>query len=297
MLHFLKLIKFKNLFVILFTLFLFKYGFLIFQGVPLALNNWQFLLLVLACLFIATAAYLINSVFDTDIEELKMSESKAYNCYVILNITGVGIGFYLANLIGKPSFSALFIGVAATSYVYASSLKQNLLIGNFIQSLTLSFCILIVGIFDLFPVILPQNKPIMTVLFQVMIDYSVFCFMILFLREIVTDLKNINRDYNSGKRTLPIILGVKRTTKLVFALSIIPVIAVIYYIYTYIFNLEIATGYLMLFVLGPLLYFSIKTWIAKTTKDFNTLSLILNGILILGILSILIITLNKKYYA
>ncbi len=48
-----------------------------------------------------------------------------------------------------------------------------------------------------------------------------------FIREIIKDLEDINGDYNQGMRTLPIVLGISMTTKLVFALSFIPCIALL----------------------------------------------------------------------
>jgi 4-hydroxybenzoate polyprenyltransferase len=38
--------------------------------------------------------------------------------------------FYLSNVILKPSFAAVFILIAATLYLYATSLKQILIVGN-----------------------------------------------------------------------------------------------------------------------------------------------------------------------
>jgi 4-hydroxybenzoate polyprenyltransferase len=71
----------------------------------------------------------------------------------------------LSNVILKPSFAAIFILIAATLYIYATSLKQMLLLGN-IVALLLSFSVIIIGIFDLYPVIDQANQPIMANLFS-----------------------------------------------------------------------------------------------------------------------------------
>jgi 4-hydroxybenzoate polyprenyltransferase len=55
--------------------------------------------------------------------------------------------------------------IAATLYIYATSLKQMLLLGN-IVALLLSFSVIIIGIFDLYPVIDQANQPIMANLFR-----------------------------------------------------------------------------------------------------------------------------------
>lgn len=286
---------------------IFRYGFLKLQNIPLALNDWQYGLLVLSTVLIAAGGYVINNIFDQDTDNdnkpnnvivgKSISETNAYSIYVALNITGVSIGFYLSNVIAKPGFASLFILIAATLYFYAVNWKQMLLIGNFIVALLLSFSVIIIGIFDLFPVVNQSNQPLMANLFSILIDYAVFAFMINFIREIVKDLEDVNGDYNQGMRTLPIILGMSRTAKVVSILSFIPVCAILLYINNYLMPLLFVTIYMLLFVVGPLLYFSIKIWSASSQKEFHVLSLLLKWILLFGILSILVISLNMKYNA
>jgi 4-hydroxybenzoate polyprenyltransferase len=307
--NFLKLIRYQNLLLLAFMQLVFRFGFLKMQNIPLALNDWQYLLLVLSTVLIAAAGYVINNIFDqdTDLENKpnnlivgrSISETSAYNIYAVLNVTGVAIGFYLSNVISKPGFASIFILIAATLYIYATSLKQMLLVGNFVVALLLSFSVVIIGIFDLYPAITSENQQIMAVLFSILLDYAVFAFIINFLREIIKDLEDINGDSNQGMKTLPIVLGSKRTSKLVFALSFIPIISLLVYIKNYFManNLQFAALYSIVFVLAPLIYFSIKSWESKNKKHFHKLSILLKWILLFGILSIVIITLNIKYNA
>ncbi len=288
---------------------LFRYGFLKLQNIPLALNEWQYALLVLSTVLIAAAGYVINNILDqqTDwnnkpqdvIVGKTISETKAYNIYIGLNSTGVAIGFYLANVIDKPNFAALFIVIAATLYIYATSLKQLALVGNIIVALLLSVSVLIIGIFDLYPVITKENQQILGSLFSILLDYAIFAFMINFIREIVKDLEDINGDYNQGMKTLPIVLGIKRTSNIVFILSFLPITAIVYYIKTYLvaYNLFPTIFYTLVFILAPLFFFVVKIWTAKTQKDFKQLSTLLKWILFFGIFSILVLTLNIKHNA
>jgi 4-hydroxybenzoate polyprenyltransferase len=290
-----------------FMQFLFRYGFLKLQNIPLALNDGQYALLVLSTVLIAAAGYVINNILDqeTDFENkpqnllvgTKITETTAYNIYIALNCTGVAVGFYLANLIGKPNFAGLFIIIAATLYMYATSLKQIAVVGNFVVAFLLAISVLIIGIFDLYPVITIENQQIMGSLFSVLLDYAFFAFMINFIREIVKDMEDINGDYNHGMKTLPIIFGIKRTSIVVLALSIISIIALFIYIKDYLFayNLFSTIIYSLVFILAPLLLFTVKITIAKTQKDFHFLSNLLKGILFFGIFSILILTLNIIY--
>lgn len=304
---FLKVIRFKNLLMLALMQLTFRYGFLELQAIPLALADWQFILLVLSTVCIAAGGYLINNIFDTETDlynkpqhviiGTKISEAVAYNYYIALNITGVGIGFYLSNAINKPSFAIVFVAISATLYLYASSFKKYLLIGNILIAALLSISVLIVGIFDLFPIVTMENQAVMGTMFEILLDYAIFAFIINLLREIVKDLEDVNGDYNLGMNTLPIALGVSRTAKLAFFFSLIPLAALLYYISEYIFNLMYATIYSLIFMVAPLTYFTIKMYTAGTQKEFAHLSTVLKWVMLFGIVSILIISLNILYHA
>lgn len=301
---FLKLIRYQNLMMIALMQLIFKYGFLDQQNISLALNDWQYMLLVFTTVLLAAGGYLINNIMDKETDLINkpndvvvgkfISENTAFNLYIAFNIVGVGIGFYLSNLIEKPAFALLFILISATLYLYASSLKQSLLIGNVIVALLTSFTVIILGIFNLYPLITPDNQAYLGLLFKVLLDYALFAFIINFIREIVKDMEDVNGDYNQGMNTLPIALGVTRTARLVFLISFVPIVILLYYINEYYFinGLYIATVYCLLFIVAPLIYFTVKSASAKNKKDFHHLSLILKLVLFFGILSALIVNLN-----
>ena len=307
--NFLKLIRYQNLLMLALMQLIFRYGFLKLQNVPLALTDWQYGILILATVSIAAGGYIINAILDVETDTdnkpdtviigKSISETKGYNLYIGCTIVGVFIGFYLSNVIDKPGFASLFIIIAVTLYFYATSLKQSLLIGNLIIALLLSFSLLIVGVFDLYPVTFEENRPIMGLLFGILLDYAIFAFLLNFIREIVKDLEDIKGDSNQAMHTLPIVFGVKRTTKLVFVLSLIPILCVLYYLNYYLFQsgLILSTLYGFSFILAPLIYFTLRIGSATQTKDFHHLSTVLKWVLFFGILSIVVISLNIKHHA
>lgn len=300
---FLKLIRYQNLLLLVFMQLLFRYGFLNLQNIALALNDLQFAILVFSTVCIAAAGYIINNIFDreTDLINNKhvvvgkaISEAMAYNLYIALNVIGVGGGFYLSNVIAKPGFALIFIIVSGTLYLYASSLKQSLLIGNIVVALLTAISVIIIGLFDLFPMITPDNQAHLGILFKILLDYALFAFLINFIREIVKDLEDVKGDYNLGMNTLPIVLGVQRTSKIVLGVTALITVYLLYYSYAYYFNnnLYISTLFSLLFVIAPLIFFCVKLNSAKTTSDFKALSLILKIILLFGIVSIAVNTFN-----
>ena len=304
---FLKLIRYQNLLMLAFMQLIFRYGFFKNQNILLALADWQYGLLVLSTVLIAGGGYIINNIFDQNTDTINkpntvvigksISETQAYNLYVGLTATGVAIGFYLSNVIVKPGFASIFILIAATLYLYATSLKQMMLIGNIIVALLLSFSVIIIGIFDLYPATGIDNQQQMGLFFSILLDYAIFAFMINLLREIVKDIEDTDGDYNQGMNTLPIAIGKSRTGKIVFGLSFIPLFFILFYINKYLFELLFVTVYLLLFVVGPLIFFTVKMWSATSKKEFHILSMLLKWILLFGILSIVVISFNMKYNA
>lgn len=288
---------------------LFRYSFLKQQDIQLALTDWQYGLLVLSTVLLAAAGYVINNIFDVASDTINkpndvvigkgISETRAYNIYFGLNITGVAIGFYLSNVIMRPGFATIFILIASLLYFYSTTLKQIMLLGNFVVALLLALSVIIIGIFDIFPATDVDNQAQMASLFSILIDYALFAFMINFIREIVKDIEDVNGDYNQGLNTLPISIGISRTAKIALGFAIIPFILSLLYINKYFVenDLLIVTLYAFAFVLAPLLYFIVKIFSAKSQKDFHHLSTVLKLILLFGILSILVITLNIKFNA
>lgn len=299
---YLSLVRYQNLILLALMQLVFRYGFLEHEMVVLALNDWQYLLLVLATVLIAAAGYVINDIFDQEADAINrpnhqlvgksISETAAYNLYVGLNLIGVGLGFYLSNVIEKPSFATIFIFIAACLYFYATTLKGIILVGNFVVAFILALSVLIIGVFDLYPMTFHGNQNQMRVLFSILTDYAVFAFLINFIREIIKDAEDVKGDFNQGIQTLPIILGINRTAKVVFGLLLIPVLLVFWYINTYLMQNELylAVIYLLVLVLSPLLYSLVKSWNAKTIKEFHHLSQLLKIIIFFGICSILVIT-------
>ncbi|WP_309608818.1 geranylgeranylglycerol-phosphate geranylgeranyltransferase [Flavobacterium sp.] len=303
---FLKLIRYKNLILLAFMQIIFCFGFLKLEKIDLSLANWQYILLVLSTVCIAAGGYIINNIMDLDsdlenkpnnvVVGVSISETMAYNLYIGFTLIGVCIGYYLSNVIMRPSFLLVFILPSALLYIYATTLKQIMIVGNMVVASMLSLSILIIGLFMIFPATYEGNVEKMRVVFSVLIDYAIIAFIINFIREIVKDLEDIAGDVQQGLRTLPIVIGENKTRKLVFILGFVPTILIIYYVYNYLFQLQYATVYILGFIVGPLLYFIIKILSAKTKKEYHHLSNVLKLIIFFGIISIVIIALNKLYY-
>lgn len=296
LLTYLRLFRYPNLILIILTQVLIKYSLFDIFGIAYTLSDFGFFLLCFSTVCIAAGGNVINDIYDVETDSIndpkktiigkKISVNAAHTAYIILTTLGVGIGFYLSNLIGRPGFSAIFIIISALLYLYASYLKQILLVGNLIISSLVAMVIIIMGLFELLPAITPANQQTQSIIFSILLDYALFAFLINWLREMIKDQEDITGDYNTGRNTLPIALGKDRANKVIFAVGLLPLAAVIYYMYEYLFTNIYAVLYALILIVGPLLYFLVNLWTTKSKKQFSHLSLILKLIMIFGLLSL-----------
>jgi 4-hydroxybenzoate polyprenyltransferase len=299
-LNYLRLIGYQNLLILILIQALIRYGLFIPLGADLTLNDFLFTLLMIATFSITAAGNIINDIYDVEIDSInkpekiiigkKVTEKNANYFFIIFNIIGVGLGFYISNQIGKPEFSGLFIVISSLLYLYSTFIKSILIFANIILAALFAFSLLIVGLFDLLPAITFLNQEHQSFIFSILLNYSFFAFYIILMREIVKDIEDIDGDKNGNLSTLPIILGRKRTSYIVFGMSVLAMFGTVYYIYIHLYSYTYAIVYFLLFTLAPLLYFSIKIWDAKNKSDYTFLSKLLKVIMLLGMCSLLLYT-------
>lgn len=296
--YILNLIRWQNLILIIIAQVLIKYALFESFDVATTLDSLEFLFLVTITLCLAAAGNIINDIYDIETDSINkpnkviigkhISEKLAYNLFFTLNIIGIGLGFYLSHSVGKSSFFSIFVIISLALYVYASYLKGTVLFGNLLISFLVGMSIIIVGIFDLLPAIIPQNRVTQITFFKIVIDYAVFAFLINLVREIIKDIQDVDGDYKAGMNTLPIVLGRERANKIAFIVSMIPIGAVIYFMVTYLYKQQIAIGYFLVFVIAPLIYVTIKIFGAEHQKHYQHISIVYKVVMLLGIFSLLL---------
>lgn len=277
---------------------LIKYALFVPFGVATTLDGFGFFILVLSTLCIAAAGNVINDIYDLETDKVNkpskvivgntVSEKMTFNIFIVLNVIGVGIGYYLSYLVGKNGFFAIFIIISALLYIYASYLKQMLLIGNIVISVLVALSIVIVGLFDLLPAVTAQNQSTQLVVFKIVMDYAIFAFLINLVRELAKDIEDIDGDYKAKMNTLPIAIGRERAGKVLFVASLIPLLSVVYYMITHLYKQQVAIVYFLVFIVAPLIYVVIKAFNAETKKDVHHISNVLKLVMLFGILSLLL---------
>ncbi len=284
---------------------LFKYVYFSAFGIDTSLSNLQFFILITATLCIAAAGYIRNDMYDMAADSInkpgKVLVQKIFSLktaklwYYLLNIIGFFAGLYIAITVGKPSFVAIFVITILLLKVYNSDLKKRPVIGNILVSLLVSLSILIVGVFDIIPAVNEYNAKDQYYAFKVLTDYALFAFMYMLLREMVKDVEDVEGDREMNMQTLPILIGRKRTKYFVFTLSFIPLITVTYYSFKNFINVPFILAYMLIVVMFLHLYYMTKLLYANAKEDYIKLSKILKLIMLLGMFSIVLISLTIYY--
>ncbi|MGV3459412.1 MAG: prenyltransferase [Flavobacterium sp.] len=294
-----QLFKPKNLALLAFAMFIFRYGFLDQQpGLLLALNHWQYALLVLSAVLIAAGGSLMETVASPGKNGAAISEAKGYNVYGVLNIIAIGIGYYLADAIGKSSFVAVFVIAASMLYFAANNFRQVMLVGNIFTAVCVWASVIVIGIFNFYPFLAVLDiKDYYITMFDLLRDYALFASFLTLLYTIMKDMQSMDTDYNNNKTTLPIAIGRNRAAKAVFVLTIISLVMLLYYINTYIIGLMYALVFALVFMAGPLIFAVIKLWSAKTANDFSLIATAIKLVMAFTALSIMVVTYNVNHHA
>jgi 4-hydroxybenzoate polyprenyltransferase len=292
---FFNLIRWKNLLLIIYIQIVIKFLFFPNFDIDTNLTNFQFFILLLAILSITAAGYIINDIFDIETDKINkpkkliisviFNEETAKRWYLYLNTIGIFSGIFISLKIEKPSLSFIFIGVALLLYYYSKKLKALPLIGNLIVALLVSINVLILLIFDLNTTGSVTN---LNYVKTTILIVTFFAFCINFTRELVKDIEDINGDYKLKMNTLPILIGIKRTKNVISILCVFLIFLLVLFLNYFTSGQIVISLYIIVFILLPILYVTIKINKAKSQKKIHTISSLLKLVMFFGI-NILII--------
>lgn len=302
---YLQLIRFQNLLLLAFMQLVIRYLFLTQSYIDLALTDINYLLLVVSTVCIAAGGAVMQHIVNQDDDEIMqpqkrvvgntISEAAAYNWYIGFTIIGVGLGFYLANVIYKPTFASLFILVATLLYVKATNFNRIPIVGSLISALLTAISILVIALFDVYPATDAANKIRMGEAFGILVDYAVFGFFLVLLFEIFSTLKNRQNDEMLGNTTLATRLGITKTKIITGVFTAVLIALILYYCKVFLFELTLVLYYTLLTLVGPLLFFGLKLIGSSTLNEFKILERTLYFVMVFSILSIAVIVYNLKH--
>jgi 4-hydroxybenzoate polyprenyltransferase len=294
MISFLKLVRCKNLLMILLTLILTKHVLIHSFTTTSYSSNFQFIILALSILCITAGGYIINDILDIEADKINkpttvfigntISVKNAWFAYWITAAIGLLLGIYVSIQSDNNTYSFIFIFTSIGLYIYSKKLKRLPLIGNIMVALLVSLSIFIIILFE---DSVEKNNSFIAVL-----SYSIFSFITTLTREIIKDIEDIKGDYALKMRTLPIVIGIYRTNRITVVITGILFAFLIFVAKVELTKYPYLLIYVILCIILPLAGFLYKLWNAKNTKHYQQLSTLLKLIMLFGILSMLIFKFN-----
>lgn len=290
MIPFLKLIRYKNLLMIALTMFLTKYALYDFRAY-FFIPEFGFYALTLTVILIASAGYIINDIYDVEIDQINksnqsfiplfFSEQRAWFLYGLFSFLGLFISILYAS---KLIHYFVLFGTPILLWLYSKYFKAIPFFGNIVVSIIVALPIfLIYSYVDQSLLIQPDLKKLKAIVFT----YLSFAFLVNLIREIIKDIEDLNGDYSQGLKTLPILLGIKRTRNITLGFLFVLVILLIWFLKELLVNNFIIGIVFISCTILITFYLILKMWSAKKINQFSHFSKILKIIMLFGILSML----------
>jgi 4-hydroxybenzoate polyprenyltransferase len=135
----------------------------------------------------------------------------------------------------------------------------------------------------------------MSEVFGILIDYAVLGFGLTLIKELLRDLKNRATDDMLGNNTVVTRFGLNKAKSLLGVIIVVVLGAILYYCNTFLFELTIALSFILLTMVGPLLFMGIKLITSTTQKEFALLERTLQVVLFFSILSVAVIVYTLKH--
>lgn len=302
MINFLRLIRYKNLIIIILTQYLMRFSIikpmLEIYEFKLQFSELHFFFLVMATVLITAAGYVINDYFDTKTDSLNRPETVivgrllnrrwAILLHIIFNTIGIGLGAYISFYIGLPILTLIFVLITGILWFYSTTYKRQFLIGNIIVALLTALVPLMVLLFEIpllnqeYGLLMKEMRSDFTHIILWISAFALFAFLLTLIREIIKDVEDFEGDSAYGNKTLPIVLGVLNS-KIVIITFILTTLFSLVYLFFRFLNDKITLIYFIVFLLIPLLFLTYKIIVADKKSDYHKASNLSKLIMLAGI--------------
>ncbi len=276
------------------------------SSVPVFLNAFHFLLLSLSTVLIAAAGYIINDYFDVKIDVINrpqkviidniISRRVAILWHSLFNVLGFLLAFYLAWKLHNYFVVSIQLVCTLLLWFYSTSFKRQFVIGNVVVAILTGLTVMILAVFEPalythinFNYFLHAHNRILVNPFGVIAVYTYFAFMLTWMREIVKDMEDFKGDAEDGCVTMPIKIGLQRSTRYIILLGILVVIPLtVAGIKLFSGNWSVLGIYIFAALIIPLILWMILLPRNTTAKHYGLASKRLKFIMLAGIASLLL---------
>lgn len=308
----LRLIRIENLLFIALFQYLLRYCIILpvlsKYSIGPVMTDWQFAILVMTTICMAASGNVINDYFDIYIDRTNRPNSivldrviprkKAILIHVILTLTGIFMGLYIAFATRRANYVWLFLGIPTLLWFYSTKFKRQLLIGNLIVALLTAAMVYVVISVELTFIrqtgLDTSKSDGCITAWMYTVGYTFFAFLCNLSREIIKDIEDIEGDSEYGCHTLPVILGIPYTKGIISVLNALTIIMLwaVYYISSALQSHPFVELYLSAGLTVPILLNTLLLYKAHEKKDFHRCSVNSKYIMLVGVLSMLYVWLT-----
>lgn len=308
MLHFLKLIRWPNLMIVIismvFTLFFLINPILNNELLKSGLTLFQFVLLVTATLSITVGGYLINDFFDMQADNInkpgenqvgkRYAVARIQLLYWVFTIGGVLIGSVLSWILNQLNYAFIFVFAAGLLWLYSERYQCIPIVGNVVVAFLSALSFGLVWAFEFFALtnnglefsMVQANFPLVN---HFVLMYMGFAFMVSFLREVTKDIEDYEGDDRFGCRTFAVAYGQKKSKIVGVAVAMAGLLFSVWFqVFFFQAGFWLLFGYF--FAIDLLFIIVIFSLYRVTTKsDYSKLSMFIKMLMLTGILSMILV--------
>lgn len=306
------LLRWQNLLMVSLTMVLVRYSILLsilYESNQRFLSVLpDFIILIISTLLITAAGYVINDYYDVRIDRINkpdrvtvynlISPNNAIKIHILLNFLATMLGFYLAWRIRSISFGFIFPFIAVLLWGYSAKYKKVPFWGNFIVAVLSASVVLLCWLYEFFwlrlhPGFFGEIVDKFQNITWIVTGYAVFAFLLTFIREIIKDMEDVEGDKKYDCKTIPVVLGIKKTRILV-ASTVAATMILLGYVQLILFRLDLtmALVYFTVALQVPALYLLYNLFRVNEKSGLHALSFLCKVIMFAGILSMEILIIS-----
>lgn len=267
----------------------------------------HFILLVLSTVLIAAGGNVINDYFDTRIDRINkpgevivgrtVKRRVAMTAHAVLSGVGLVLGAFVAWRSGLMKWATIPAFAIGALWVYSTTFKRQLIIGNGLVATLTALVPLTVGLYELpllqqamdpaWIVALPNGdqyemQPFYIELWYWILGFAVFAFLSTLVRELQKDMADVKGDEADGCRTIPIVWGLK-WARIITLVYIFLIIALLLFMRSQVLRDPISYWYIGIGVIGPLLLSAGFTYQAATRSEFVRAGTIMKAAMVMAV--------------
>lgn len=257
---------------------------------PCDLSGFNFFILCICVQLLIAAGCILNDIMDRNIDKINKPKThvigrtitlaNAKKLFIATTILIIVFSVYISYHIFKE-WIFICSGVYLLSVLYDVYFKRTPLLGNILIASLASFIPLVLFFFAKDCIATLHNEKIILLIYL----YSFFPFCIIIPRELSLDISDIEGDKVCGCKTLPIIIGVKKSKAIV--VSLILIIIILSFFLMFKFSYLTYTFFLVDILLG---YYLFKLKNSEKRIDYIRAGRFLWFIMIIGLAGFTICT-------